>query len=211
MAVGVGCLVQLARLDGVEGLLVKRWKRDGRLDRLAVSLAVGSLGAVVRAGSTVPVTPFWVARASTWSITAANCASGWAPSNRGTGCPWINAKLTGTACTWKAWSVAGLLSTSTVTSWKPAGVPLRHLLGRGHKGRGLSEPGRPQDEDDGMTGARRDDVAKRRVRTLDDDAGSTTGSGGGGPPAGCGASRLGRALSEERSTAPRKAAAVKGC
>ena len=50
-------------------------------------------------------------------MTATSCCSGCAPSKSGTGCPWIKAKLTGTAWTWKACRVAGLASTSTVTSW----------------------------------------------------------------------------------------------
>ena len=51
-------------------------------------------------------------------MTAVIWASGWTPSKSGTGWLCTKAKLTGTACTWKACRMVGLASTSTVTSWK---------------------------------------------------------------------------------------------
>ena len=89
-----------------------------------------------------------------------------------------------------------------------AGVAAGHgAEGRDEVGR-LLEPWRPQHHDDGVPVGRRDDVADRGVSALDDEASTVRRRWR--PRAEAGPAGWAGRLSDDRSTAPRSAAAVNG-
>src|SRR6478672_11500981 len=175
----------------------------------------GSPSGTASETSTRPVTPCCTASSSSLPMTASTCSRGCTPANSGTGWPWTRPRATGTVWTWTACIIAPaspwLASASTETMRKrpSAATATDSTRSANSAVSGIEDDHRMTTAGtvtEPLTAAVKDSSVASTRRPSPPRVGPPPGTPPDGPPC---AGVAGRAR-EDRSTAPRRAAALKG-